>query len=84
MLSNVIINPCSGLVTYVAYAAEDNALGKAARALWVASAQLPQYGQQSIADQGVNLVDHQYQRLPYEFDSCNHSAASMMAPGVIV
>ena len=50
------------VVAHVAHAAQDHALWKAARAVRVAGAQLPQHCQQSVADQRVYLVDHQHQR----------------------
>ena len=47
-------------VTYVAHAAQHDALRKAGWALVVAGPQLAKHGDQRVADQGVDLVDQQH------------------------
>ena len=47
----------------MAHPAQDQALWKPERALRIAGAQLPKHRQQGVADQGVDLVDHEHQRL---------------------
>ena len=49
------------VVAHVTHAAQHHALWKAARAQVVAGPQLPEYGDQRVANQGVDLVDQQHQ-----------------------
>ena len=49
------------VVAHVAHPAQHHALRKAPGALVVAGAQLPQHGDQGVADQGVELIDQQHQ-----------------------
>ena len=51
------------VVAHVTHATQHHALGKPPRAVGVASAELPQHGDQGVADQRVDLVDQQHQRL---------------------
>ena len=52
----------NAVVAHVAHPAQDDALGKAGRALGVAGPQLPQHRDQGVADQGVDFVEQQHQR----------------------
>ena len=51
------------IVAHIADAAQHDAVGIAARPFRVAGAQLAEYGDQGVADQRVDLVDEQHQRL---------------------
>ena len=50
------------VVAHVTHAAQHHALRKAVRTLVVASPQLPKHGDQRVSDQGIDLVDQQYER----------------------
>ena len=51
------------VVAHVAHAAEDDALRVSGRALPVPGPELPQHGNQRVADQRVDLVEDNHQRL---------------------
>ena len=50
------------VVTHVAHAAQHHALRKAPGTPIVTRPQLPEHGDQRIADQGIDFVDQQHQR----------------------
>ena len=55
------------VVTHIANATENDALGEAARTVGIAGPQLPQHRDQRVPDESVDLVDQQNNRFLTRF-----------------